>query len=526
MRNGISFMANTENIIIDQESVGTKQLEAVDLMLCGRRKIFTAEDDINRDNIVSVLNDILSMHIFNYQQEEYLYWYRRGVQPILNRTREVRPELVKHVIVNNANQIVTFKNGYFMQEPCSYSSRIDDERVTEQVKRFNEYCYASGKAIVDNEIVDWFDTVGLGVLYIDPDRDGNDRVPFRCYALDPRSAFCAYSYKPGNKRVLGVNIVVDNGVVMLDAFTRENCYHLRGGLVAKTTFGTPVIGTAVNLISEEPNVLGEIPIIEYQYDINRMGSFEAAIPICDEINEQQSRLAEGQEEQIQQLCVAYNCNFDDNVTANDIRKQGMLVLRSLGENKADFKIIETKLTQAEMQVNIDALYEQLLDKTGLPSIARSAGGSSDNGSAVYLKSGYSIADTNRRNTEDFWRKSDLEFREVALKILRMKYTDDFDLVPEDMELNIEPPTMSNLLVKTQAALNMRNLGLAPQIWLERSGLSNDPLMDIELSKDYIYKFYEDTRATSVGSDEAQNESEGEALSDDRQVEELSAYELD
>ena len=136
MRNGISFMANTENIIIDQESVGTKQLEAVDLMLCGRRKIFTAEDDINRDNIVSVLNDILSMHIFNYQQEEYLYWYRRGVQPILNRTREVRPELVKHVIVNNANQIVTFKNGYFMQEPCSYSSRIDDERVTPDALEF------------------------------------------------------------------------------------------------------------------------------------------------------------------------------------------------------------------------------------------------------------------------------------------------------------------------------------------------------------------------------------------------------
>ena len=96
--------------------------------------------------------------------------------------------------------------------------------------------------------------------------------------------------------------------------------------------------------------------------------------------------------------------------------------------------------------------------------------------------------------------------------------------PEDFDVNIEPPTMSNLLVKTQAALNMRNLGLSPQIWLERSGLSNDPLNDIELSKDYIYKFYEETRATSVGSDEAQ--SEGEALADDRQVEELSAFELD
>lgn len=513
--------------IIEQESAGTEQLVMSDLLLCGRRKIFTSVDDINADNIVNVLNEILSVHIFNYQQEEYLYWYRRGVQPILMRTKEIRPEILSKIVINNANQVVTFKNGFFMTEPASYSSRVDDENITKQVKDFNEYCFASGKAIADNEVIDWFDTVGLGVLYIDPDRDGNKRTPFHVYALDPRSAFCAYSYRPGNEAVLGVNVVVNNGEVRFDAFTREYCYHLRGGLVAKTTLGTPILGTAVSLESMEANVIGEIPIIEYQYDINRMGSFEAAIPIMDEINEAQSRLAEGMEQQIQQLCVAYNCNFDEGVTANEIRKQGMLMLRSLGENKADFKIIETKLSQAETQTNIDALYDQLLDKTGLPSIARGAGGSSDNGSAVYLKSGYSVADTNRRNTEDFWRKSDAQFRKVALKILHMQNA-DFTLEPEDMELNIEPPTMSNLLVKTQAALNMRNLGLAPQIWLERSGLSNDPLSDIEMSKDYIYQFYDDLRATPVGDDEAQNEAkaEGEALSDDRQVEELSSYELD
>ena len=511
---------STTQTIIEQENAGTKQILASDLMLCGRRKIFTSEDSINADNIVNVMNEILSLHIFNYQQEEYLYWYRRGVQPILNRTREIRPELVKHVVVNNANQIVTFKNGYFMTEPASYSSRINDERITQEVQTFNEFCHASGKAIADNEVIDWFHTTGLGVFYVDPDRDGNKRTPFHVYALDPRSAFCAYSYRPGNAPVLGVNVVVVNGEVRLDAFTREYCYHLRGGLVAKTTLGTPILGTAVSVEGFEPNVIGEIPIIECQYDINRMSAFEAAIPICDEINEQQSRLAEGQEEQIQQLCVAYNCNFDDGVTANEIRKQGMLSLRSIGENKADFKIIETKLSQAEMQVNIDALYEQLLDKTGLPSIARNEGGSSDNGSAVYLKSGFSIADTNRRNTEDFWRKSDEQFRKVALKIVRMQ-NKDFLLESEDMDLNIEPPTMSNLLVKTQSALNMRTLGLAPEIWLERSGLSNDPLSDIELSKDYIYKFYET-------QNEPQNEqqSEGEALADDRQVEELSSYELD
>ena len=484
-------------------------------MLCGRRKIFVSTDEITESNIVNVLNEVLSMHIYNLEQEEYLYWYRRGVQPILWRTREIRPELVKQIVVNNAAQVVAFANGYFMTAPASYSARTDEK--TEEVKQFNNYCLAAQKEICDNEVVDWFHTVGLGVIYLEPNDD--ERRPFNVWSLDPRSAFCVYSYRPGNERVMGVNCVIVNGEVIFDVYTKDTYFKLKGGLSATTTFNTPVIGTATELIDSKANVLGEIPIIEYQRDINRMSAFEVAIPICDAINEFQSQLQEGMEGAIQQLCVAYNCNFDDGITANEIRQSGMLVLRSTGDNKADFQILESKISQAETQTNIDALYEQLLDKTGLPSIARGEGGSSDNGSAVYLKSGYSIADTNRRNTEDFWRKSDEEFKRVALAIVKTK-TSSFDLEPSDMELNIEPPTMSNLLVKTQSALNMRQLGLAPEIWLERSGLSNDPIADIELSKDYIYKFYEDQQGSET------QESEGEALSDDEQIEELASYELD
>ena len=506
-----------------------EQLMKADLMLCGRRKIFTSEEEFSEDNIVNVVNEILGLHMFNVMQEEYLYWYRRGVQPVLWRSREVRPELVKHIVNNNANQIVTFKNGYFMTAPASYSSRVDDEKITERVKLFNEYCLTAGKALADNEIVDWFHTVGLGVLYIDINREDDARRPFEVYSIDPRCGFNVYSYRPGNKRVLGVNIVGDNGRVMFDVWTKDKYYRLSGTLTPKTgTYPAPLEGTAINVDKMEDNRIGEIPIIEYQYDINRMSSFESAIPLCDAINEMQTMLSEGIEEQIQQLCVAVNCNFDEGVTANEIRKAGMIELRSTSENKASFEIIETKLSQAETQTNLDSLYEQLLDKTGLPNISRGDGGSSDNGSAVYLKSGYSIADTNRRNTEDFWRKSDEDFRRVALKIIKLKDA-SFDLDPSDFDLNIEPPTMSNLLVKTQSALNMRALGLAPQIWLERSGISNDPLTDIELSKDYIYQFYEmqnQTVATASAAEEPEIEQEGEALSDDRQVEELSSMVLD
>ena len=166
--------------------------------LYGRRKIYTTEEP-TEENIISLVNDAVAWHLLNLEEEEYLYWYRRGLQPILERTREIRPELVKKIVVNNADQVVTFKNGYFMTAPASYSSRSDDK--TELVKRFNDYCLSAEKGETDNEIIDWFHTVGLGVLYLEPDRDGSERTPFHCCSLDPRSAFNTYSYAPGNPRV-------------------------------------------------------------------------------------------------------------------------------------------------------------------------------------------------------------------------------------------------------------------------------------------------------------------------------------
>lgn len=492
--------------------------------LFGRKKIFTANEDINKDNVVNEVTLALELHFFNLMQEDYLYWYRRGVQPILERTKEIRPEINNKVVVNHAAQVVVFKNGYFLTAPTSYKSRRDDETITEKVRQLNEFIYTSGKHIVDNHCVDWFHTVGLGVEYVEP--NDSDISPIKVHALDPRSAFVVYSLRPGNEPVMGVNIVIDKNIAYYDVITKNFVFKLKGSSIGREVTDKPLFSTPINLIDTKPNVIGEIPIIEYQYDSNRMSAFEVAIPLMDEYNNIESNRADGVELQIQQLCVAYNCNFDEGTTANDIRQAGMLVLRSLGDNKADFKILESKLSQTETQTSLDALYTQILDKCGLPNIARSEAGSSDNGSAVYLKSGYALADTNRRDTEDLWRMSDRRFLKVALAILKKRL--NFELEIEDFDLNIEAPQMSNLLVKTQAAMNMRELGLAPEIWLERSGLSNDPLTDIEVSP-HIMDFYSKSEKEEMKSTEEvldEERTEGETLYDEAQIEEVPALQID
>ena len=81
-----------ENIRTGQETYVTGER-----VLFGRRQIFCTVDDINEDNIISEVNSALSIHIQNLMDMEYLYWYRRGLQPILNRQKEVRPvKIINH----------------------------------------------------------------------------------------------------------------------------------------------------------------------------------------------------------------------------------------------------------------------------------------------------------------------------------------------------------------------------------------------------------------------------------------------
>ena len=451
----------------------------------GRRRIYTNADVITAENIVDEVNNALISHMKNLKEEEYLYWYRRGIQPILERTKQIREEICNKVTINNADMIVTFKDGYFLTKPATYISRKEDETITNKVKELNEYVKLSGKYEVDNEVVDWFHTVGLGVLYVDTNDEPG--IPFKTYALDPRNACVAYSREPGNEPVMAIKIVIQNKQIKVDAITKDRFFRLEGKKLSdqELEYGYAPDVTAFNLryVREEANVIGEIPIIEYTYNKLRMGAFENVLSIMDEINLVQSNRIDGIEQFIQSLMILFNCDLDEGQTAASIRKEGFIALKNSGENKADIKILNEQLDQSQTQVTLKDLYEQMLDKAGVPSSVRDSGSTSDNVGAVYLRNGWAVADTCARNTEDEFKQANAYFDRIVLAILKKKV--GFDLNRSDFELKIIRNDLNNLLIKTQAAMNMKELGFAPALAFERSGLSNDPLTDVEVSKEYI-----------------------------------------
>ena len=450
----------------------------------GRLDIYSTYDDIAEDRLVTELNSALVYHIKNMLQEEFLYWYTRGVQPILNRHKEVREDILNIVQVNTAAEIVDFKNGYFITQPCSYVGRR--KGVQTKLKKLNEFLFRSGKQEVDNKVADWFHRVGKGVLFVEPNDDPD--VPFKTYALDPRSAFVVYSLKPGNKPIMGVNFVTtEDGNALFDVFTETMVYHLSGGFKGKMITpmkGHDFLATAVKIESSEPNVLGRIPIIEYRYNSINTSAFELAIPLLDEISNIYSNACDGIEQFIQTLAIAVNCEFPEDTTLTDIRKAGMISLRSVGENKADFKVLTEQLDQSQTKTLIDSMYDEVLRICAMPS--RSEGRSSTydtTGAAVLANFGYYQADAAARNTEDLFKESNRQFDRIIVEILKRKGLLDINL--NDFELNFVRNETANVQSKAQAFQTLMSAGMHPELAAAKSGISSDPVKDMKMSEKWL-----------------------------------------
>lgn len=456
--------------------------------LFGRLPIFTSIEGFDPDDtgsIIAEVNSAMSIHVQNLIAMDYLYWYRRGVTPIYARTKEVRPEINNKISENHAGEIVDFKNGYFLTQPAYYTSRKEDETVTDKVNQLNEFLYRSGKQTVDNELVDWFHTVGKADCFVKVNDDPD--VPFLAYAIDPRSAFVVRSMSPGNEPVFAVHSVVRDRELLLDVWDKKNVYRLRGTVTG--TLATPVpdyVATASEVIAKEPNPLGEIPIIEYQYNSVGMSAFESVIPLLDALNELMSDRLDGVDQFIQSLLVFYNCTLEDDegneITPKYVRESGALFLKSVGENRADLKEISSQLDQSQTQVLVDHIYQQICIICGMPMV-QSQGVASLTGAAVEMRNGWAAAETMARNTEDLFKKSNRFFDRIILKVLREKNL--LDVNPSDVELNFIRNDMYGVQSKAQALNTLIQSGLHPTIALAKSGISSDPVADYENSKEYM-----------------------------------------
>jgi len=161
----------------------------------------------------------------------------------------------------------------------------------------------------------------------------------------------------------------------------------------------------------------------------------------------------------------------------------MIALRSIGENKADFKVLTEQLDQQQTKVLIDNLYDDVLRICAMPSRSDGASTYDTTGAAVLANFGYYQADAAARDCEDLFKESNRQFDRIVVEILRRKGLLDINL--NDFELQFVRNEVANIQSKAQACNTLLACGFSPELAFAKSGISSDPVEDVALSEKWL-----------------------------------------
>lgn len=427
----------------------------------GRSKIFSSVEAITRENISEVISNVIVEHSINKDKIEYLYNYYKGKQPINERTKEVRAEICNKIVENVANEIVSFKVGFYVGEPIQYISRSSDESVSESINELNDYMVETDKESLDKELAEWMCIAGTGYRMVLPNNDMTIEAPYQLYTLHPGQTFVVYSNKIGHKKLCAGCCIYDekNQLTKISVYTDTTYYELEA--------------LTYKVVSEKPHLLGMIPIIEYPLNNARLGVFEPALPLLDTLSEIQSNRLDGIEQFVQSLLVVYNATFEEGTTAQTIRESGMVILHNVGEQKADIKEIAEQLDQTQTQVLKDDIYNSILRIVGMPSQGDGNTSDSSNNGAMILKNGWQGAEARAKDFELIFKKSERESLRLILKICRE--IANLNLQLRDIDIKFTRRQYQDLLAKSQVLTTMlANEKIAPELAFTNCGLFSDP----------------------------------------------------
>ena len=454
--------------------------------LFGRKQIFCDKTNIDKTNILEVLGEAYAIHEQNRAEMLYLFEYVKGRQPILDRQKQIRPEINEKIVDNMASEVLEFKLGYEFGSPISYVQRArkdiksrnalfsffkklftSDESKKEdlRVSAINEMMVEECKAAKDLQLAKDVKTCGVGYRLILPKKIKTGVSVFDLLVLNPMNTFVVYSNDAYREPILGVSYFPHrDGSVTFGCYTKTSYFKIEMGI----TKGFE------DWFEEKPNTVGMVPIIEYINDYDRMGCFERVIPLMDALNTIDSDRVNDIAQHVQNILWGDNVALDTE-QYKKLRDDGMILTKSEQGRTATLKYLESVLNQSENQTLVDYVKQQILDITNTPSRSELSGGST--GSATNMSTGWMAAETDAKEKEQIWSASERRETAVILKIIKDSNEVDADIAElnlSDIEIKFSRSRTYDLATKCNSLSALIGIGIDPLRAIEVVGLFTDP----------------------------------------------------
>ena len=454
--------------------------------LFGRKQIFCDKTNIDKTNILEVLGEAYAIHEQNRAEMLYLFEYVKGRQPILDREKQIRPEINEKIVDNMASEILEFKLGYEFGSPISYVQRArkdiksrnalfsffkklftSDESKKEdlRVSAINEMMVEECKAAKDLMLAKDVKTCGVGYRLILPKKIKTGVSVFDLLVLNPMNTFVVYSNDAYREPILGVSYFPHrDGSVTFGCYTKTSYFKIEMGI----TKGFE------DWFEEKPNTVGMVPIIEYINDYDRMGCFERVIPLMDALNTIDSDRVNDIAQHVQNILWGDNVALDTE-QYKKLREDGMILTKSEQGRTATLKYLECVLNQSENQTLVDYVERKIEKIAHIPNRSELSGGST--GSATNMSTGWMDAETDAKSKEQIWMESERRETAIILKIIKDSNEVDADIAElnlSDIEIKFSRSRTYDLATKCNSLATLIKIGIDPLRAIEVVGLFTDP----------------------------------------------------
>lgn len=385
------------------------------MSLLGRQKIYTDVEKIDKSNVIEVLQKAYAKHRQNVLEMQYLIDYERGEQP-LKRQKTVRADIDIRVNSSLPNYIKKFKKGYNWGSPILLVQRgnkeihnTNSETDDSGISGLNEIL-KNGENISfkDQQMAEFIEICGIGHRMIEPKTfpEKIKEMPeslVNIYTLDSRFAFVVYQNGPGQKELMGVSYVKHSGKNCFTCFTETERFEIEAGEIKAHT----------------KNILGEIPIVEYERSVDRTGCFERKIKEIDALNILESDFANDVSQRTQELWWGDNIDFKKDEKGNTEKpKSGDWILTYSADGKV------AKIAPLSSSFNgdstLNAIKNQratILQDCYVPIQYESSGGGST-GTATDMASGWSAAELDALQEQQMIERGKRKELSLVLKAIK------------------------------------------------------------------------------------------------------------
>ena len=451
----------------------------------GRKIAYTNVSQITPDNIVAVVGSCIGCFNYNKTVIEYLWNYYKGDQPVHYREKTANEDINNRVSENHAYELVQFKVGQTYGEPIQFISRRDDDAINKAVDELNDYMTDANKQEKDIKAGEWQSATGTSFKAIQ--FTGDKELPFRIVAPNPINTFVIYNESTEEPMLAVQELKDETGEHYKLCYTKSHECKLKNGKV----------------LDWKLHGFGDIPIVEYPNNHERLSDIELVIDLLDAINNMQSNRMDSIQQFVEYWVKFVNCEIDKE-TFEEMKLSHALTVKSNNkDNKADVEIMTQELNQSESQVAKKDLWDNALAILAIPNKEGNTGG--DTQGAVELRNGWDFSKTRTKLKDPVVKSAEKRIAKVVLNVIRVKGKEELKIGIRDFDVQINHSPTDNLVVKCQSLQYLLQCGIHPLVAIKTVGLWGDAEKTFLESQPYLknlWKTIDDVKAEEENAKKA------------------------